>query len=93
MEKFVKRVVDEMNKSKLFASQGGPIILFQVDNKFYFVFSLFKWLYHFCLLLGSVFNFYQFDVDRLKMSITMWRPHLKKRVPNTFIGQQIWLLI
>jgi Glycosyl hydrolases family 35 len=34
MEKFVKRVVDEMNKSKLFASQGGPIILFQVDNKF-----------------------------------------------------------
>lgn len=35
MEKFVKRVVDEMNKDKLFASQGGPIILTQVDNKYF----------------------------------------------------------
>lgn len=36
MEKFVKKVVDELNKYKLFASQGGPIILTQVENKFLF---------------------------------------------------------
>ncbi|KAJ4803916.1 Beta-galactosidase [Rhynchospora pubera] len=42
MEKFVSKVVDEMNKDKLFASQGGPIILFQIENEYNNVAATFK---------------------------------------------------
>lgn len=31
MERFVRKIVNMMKKEKLFASQGGPIILAQVN--------------------------------------------------------------
>ncbi|XP_078173260.1 beta-galactosidase 11-like [Carex rostrata] len=42
MEKFVKKVVDELNKYKLFASQGGPIILTQIENEYNNIAETFK---------------------------------------------------
>ncbi|CAM8981344.1 unnamed protein product [Rhodiola kirilowii] len=34
MEKFVKMIIDMMKAEKLFASQGGPIILSQIENEY-----------------------------------------------------------
>ncbi|KAJ6906384.1 beta-galactosidase 13-like [Populus alba x Populus x berolinensis] len=34
MEKFVTKIIDMMKEEKLFASQGGPIILSQIENEY-----------------------------------------------------------
>ncbi|KAK6924521.1 Beta-galactosidase, beta-sandwich domain [Dillenia turbinata] len=34
MEKFVKMIIDKMKDAKLFAPQGGPIILAQIENEY-----------------------------------------------------------
>ncbi|KAL6963710.1 Beta-galactosidase 13, partial [Sarracenia purpurea var. burkii] len=34
MERFVKMIVDMMKKEKLFAPQGGPIIMSQIENEY-----------------------------------------------------------
>ncbi|KAJ9189570.1 hypothetical protein P3X46_000845 [Hevea brasiliensis] len=34
MEKFVRMIIDKMKEEKLFASQGGPIVLAQIENEY-----------------------------------------------------------
>ncbi|KAF8020558.1 hypothetical protein BT93_G1094 [Corymbia citriodora subsp. variegata] len=34
MERFVRKIIDMMKEEKLFASQGGPIILAQIENEY-----------------------------------------------------------
>ncbi|PKA46168.1 Beta-galactosidase 11 [Apostasia shenzhenica] len=42
MERFVRKVVDKMKEEKLFASQGGPIIIAQVENEYNMVQKAFR---------------------------------------------------
>ncbi|KAK8964895.1 Beta-galactosidase 11 [Platanthera guangdongensis] len=42
MRKFVTKIVDMMKEEKLFASQGGPIILAQIENEYNMVQAAFK---------------------------------------------------
>ncbi|KAH0451883.1 hypothetical protein IEQ34_019182 [Dendrobium chrysotoxum] len=42
MAKFVRKIVDMMKEEKLFASQGGPIILAQIENEYDMVQAAFK---------------------------------------------------
>ncbi|KAJ3692809.1 hypothetical protein LUZ60_011904 [Juncus effusus] len=42
MERFVKKVIDVMKEEKLFASQGGPIILAQIENEYNNIAEAFK---------------------------------------------------
>lgn len=41
MQNFTTKIVDMMKSESLYASQGGPIILSQVNNLFYCVFFFF----------------------------------------------------
>lgn len=34
MKKFVTMIIDMMKENKLFASQGGPIVLAQIENEY-----------------------------------------------------------
>ncbi|PKU64525.1 Beta-galactosidase 11 [Dendrobium catenatum] len=60
MEKFVRKIVDMMKEEKLFASQGGPIILAQIENEYNMVQAAFgedgkkyvQWAADFALSLG-----------------------------------------
>ncbi|KAJ3692808.1 hypothetical protein LUZ60_011903 [Juncus effusus] len=42
MERFVRKVVDTMKEEKLFASQGGPIIVAQIENEYNNIAKAFK---------------------------------------------------
>lgn len=59
MEKFVRKIVSMMKDEGLYAWQGGPIILSQVN--FFFFFHIFTWFFSIdsvhtahCLLLLSM---------------------------------------
>ena len=78
MERFTKKIVDMMKSEKLYASQGGPIILSQVKFFFFFLNNNYKrilkfdnLLPHFPVLLIYLFTNGVYNTCRLRMSTRM----------------------
>ena len=80
MERFTKKIVDMMKSEKLYASQGGPIILSQVKS--FFLLFLKKKIYkrilkfdnllpHLPVLLSYLFTKSVYNTCRLRMSTRM----------------------
>lgn len=91
MKKFTNHIVEMMKDEKLFAPQGGPIILSQVysmivlirgyyfSNFFFFSYSLLKHC-----------GYFESYCNRLKMSIAWFKQHSKKAEQSTSSGQRRW---
>ena len=77
MERFTKKIVDMMKSEKLYASQGGPIILSQVKSFFFKkknykrILKFDNLLPHFPVLLIYLFTNGVYNTCRLRMSTRM----------------------
>lgn len=81
MQRFTAKIVDVMKQEKLYASQGGPIILSQV--KIWKVKQ--AWLIIEADLVLNLFD------GRLKMSMEMSRQLMVLQLKHMSIGQHQWL--
>lgn len=95
MRRFTAKIVDMMKQEKLYASQGGPIILSQVCFSQWWHWLHFKisTVTHLLFLVEELaYNYYfSFVYDRLKMNMAILIQLMVLRPKPTSNGQHPWL--